>query len=127
MINIEREQLRIARQILKQRSCADITCRAHGLFASMQEVDCPFVDIPEICTDCIYTGEDVERVESWIKAQEDLLENSLPECKIRELFEMFDTPNTFKKDEFDNYLDQSVHNIFVGFRHWYLEEARKWN
>jgi hypothetical protein len=41
--------------------------------------------------------------------------------KAREIFEQFDTPNTFKKDKHGNYLNADVHNIWVGFKNWYIK------
>lgn len=42
--------------------------------------------------------------------------------KIREIFESFDGPSTFKKDKHENYNSTDVHNIFVGFKNWYIEK-----
>ncbi len=45
--------------------------------------------------------------------------------KIREIYEAFDGPSTFEKDKYGNYEDAVVHNIWVGFKNWYLSNYER--
>jgi len=40
--------------------------------------------------------------------------------EAREIFENFDSTYTFLKDKYGNYKDCNVHNLWIGFKHWYL-------
>lgn len=44
---------------------------------------------------------------------------------ITELFESFNPSIKNKKDKYGNYKEDNVHNLFVGFKHWYEDYQAK--
>lgn len=48
---------------------------------------------------------------------------NISEKEAREIFESFNPSIFNKKDKFGNYEDDTLHNTWIGFKHWYTEQT----